>query len=1335
MAQETKIISPIAIDMGAKNTGVYLNHFTQGEDPTTSGNIAGKTIVIDSSSITWSQVNRTLKRHQVRNNKRRKLAKRLFKLILSEYDVKPNLKQVEYLNGLLNRRGYTYLVEDLDESLVDQSFIAEYFVEKHADFFKSKDSFYNDFLTISNDIERCKSLEKTLTLSKNDAKQAVNENKQEFADAYANIKTTLKTQINAEDGGHKYRAKYLENIEADIKSSKLLEPLLGNDLTDEKLACLIGNISNLQLRILRKYFNDKAMRSGDQWKPEELHKLFFKWVRSWHAKQNDEKENRKALLELKEKDILAVFTTFDPKLSIPPYEDQNNRRPPKDLTLRLKPEGLDHSSLTNWEAITQLLSDKYIVPQTDPHVTEKIKIAEGLKDNVRIQKNSGETEERQMLADTLHRILDRTTARDPYKLRWLAQGRETPEVNKATELLNNHSNNQADNIIVFAKNYYAEVDIAKQGLWTEDNSLFFRCETNPPHKNKIQHHLISHILGERLNNQELSDFIKNCWNSDDVKIGRSKIVGIAKSSEEERKIYGNKFKHILQKQIWLDTQENRQLDNEKDHGVDGKSILKAHQNCQKAAEKVAEYFKHNDKQKKIYSNVFSFCQLYNILETQIKGFSKTDKWNTVENSWRSRKDNFDEKGEPVANASRLTADSIRPFDGMLDRIISRQAYEIARMKIKQIEGLNEKLNIDENDTLFVPILMEQNRFSFEQSLHEIKGDKNVKKKARDRVKKGLKNQEKQWQDKNNRIKKNQYCPYTGDNIIRGEIDHIIPQSKSKHHSDVVFNSEANLIYCSNRGNNEKGNNRYSFNELQSNYLDEIFGLSSKEQIKQEIIDFVNSLGNSDEISFHNLEEKEQNYLRHALFISKLDAITFPLLNTRYKTLVNGTQGYLGKQIRKLLQEKYPKVEVKTYQINAQEVSQLRTILGEYDEDLKKQERQDASGEYDEDLKKQERQDASGEYDEDLKKQERQDASGEYDEDLKKQERQDASGEYDEDLKKPERQGAFSHVIDAALVLAVALKSEAIAEALKTIHLTEESEKGEWLKKLLPKNGNVQHIKRKPKYCKKLQSTQIFKEGLYGERFMPILLDNDKIYYGFSLDNCCEKHPLKEPKKGINNFDKKLQTNKEEQQKKQNEYFELLKPFLYTGSTKKKNKKPVTGSLSDNQQKYTYLSIDKTKALTHLQKCAKEVCGDAEIEQAKQLEQLRYSVEKKEIKSVLLTGQGKKTFIKKEGLDKKLKVSGFWLPAKSQWEQLIRHPIKDYDGNETTLEECFGESKQVEVDNPELIDFWEILSKQSGLEISCLKDNLLNKNKKGELTKKAVILPKKFLIINLKNMTA
>jgi hypothetical protein len=76
-----------------------------------------------------------------------------------------------------------------------------------------------------------------------------------------------------------------------------LQPIF-NDLTADKLTHLIGNICNLQLRILRKYFNDEKMKSGDIWLPDKLHNLFFKWVRSWHAKQENEKQNRQAILKL-----------------------------------------------------------------------------------------------------------------------------------------------------------------------------------------------------------------------------------------------------------------------------------------------------------------------------------------------------------------------------------------------------------------------------------------------------------------------------------------------------------------------------------------------------------------------------------------------------------------------------------------------------------------------------------------------------------------------------------------------------------------------------------------------------------------------------------------------------------------------------------------------------------------------------------------------------------------------------------------------------------------------------------------------------------------------------
>jgi hypothetical protein len=66
------------------------------------------------------------------------------------------------------------------------------------------------------------------------------------------------------------------------------------------------------------------------------------------------------------------------------------------------------------------------------------------------------------------------------------------------------------------------------------------------------------------------------------------------------------------------------------------------------------------------------------------------------------------------------------------------------------------------------------------------------------------------------------------------------------------------------------------------------------------------------------------------------------------------------------------------------------------------------------------------------------------------------------------------------------------------------------------------------------------------------LDDEKLYYGFALDNCHEIEPLKTPKKTVKDFDKKLYSAKEKQQAKHNEYFELLKPFLYTGKKNEKN---------------------------------------------------------------------------------------------------------------------------------------------------------------------------------------
>lgn len=49
------------------------------------------------------------------------------------------------------------------------------------------------------------------------------------------------------------------------------------------------------------------------------------------------------------------------------------------------------------------------------------------------------------------------------------------------------------------------------------------------------------------------------------------------------------------------------------------------------------------------------------------------------------------------------------------------------------------------------------------------------------------------------------CAYTGESIsdTDGEIDHIIPRSSTKKGLGTIFNTEANLIYVSRTGNQNK----------------------------------------------------------------------------------------------------------------------------------------------------------------------------------------------------------------------------------------------------------------------------------------------------------------------------------------------------------------------------------------------------------------------------------------------------------------------------------------------------------------------------------------------------
>ena len=97
------------------------------------------------------------------------------------------------------------------------------------------------------------------------------------------------------------------------------------------------------------------------------------------------------------------------------------------------------------------------------------------------------------------------------------------------------------------------------------------------------------------------------------------------------------------------------------------------------------------------------------------------------------------------------------------------------------------------------------------------------------------------------------------------------------------------------------------------------------------------------------------------------------------------------------------------------------------------------------------------------------------------------------------------------------------------------ETSEWLKKLQTERLQLHELERRSAYRKKqkdIASLSLFNAGIFGERFIPMLLIDGKLYAGFEKKNCA---PIIE---------------KEEQH-----FFELLQAYLLH------NAKPISNNLA------------------------------------------------------------------------------------------------------------------------------------------------------------------------------
>jgi hypothetical protein len=876
--REDEMKLSIAIDMGAKNNGIFIAK--------TDGNrIVEKkatTIIIDANALNFSKKSRRENRHRVRNYKRRKLAKRLLWELVDKgaFDA----KQQEAIQGLLNNRGYTFLsVENEFETVPDSSipFIEEYIpglkgVHTREDFEKKFDEFDSDetllgfigsvlesIVKVTHDLQyfvkkseilhdlkllRQKKIPKKFkyysyvksllfkygyrdlgnkedevisTLQKDDFdmgkidfEKEIDAIKKldfikEYIDNTKEIFETLKSikeflgQIKSEiETGSKPRKQYLKEIRDEIEGLDFID-------NKEEMYHLVGNISNLQLRILRKFFNDNKDRYS------KLKKYFL----AFHYKTEDEKKRRKEVFSsLNKHDGLETFLRHtDPYATIPPYEDMNNRHTYKCNSILIKESAIDDALK---EAINSIKKqDAFSILNLGDNLTY--------------------SQQLQRILDISAKVIEASIhPRKVFK-------HEKGDYSFYKTIL--HENYDA--FKRFAQAYYDKEQAALNGIFADDDMLYV-CNTNTPYKNNIKHMLLKPLYAYDFSKTEADNFLNAIKDTYGLKRYMETI-------SDEAKRYQNRFYNTI-KSCYEDSacvadKAIRDMVNKLPQRLKDVQVILEDLGIESNLVDIDL----NDNTITKILNIFK--QTYEILFNDIHGFSKTCRQCSIENGIRS--DEFN----PIAK--RLPSNVGKPIDGMLDMLLDRLAYEI----VDEIENTDD---IDEID-----LILEQNKFEFEENLASIKG----KKYKRDR--------------KDALIAK--HCAYTGEEFTKGDWDHIIPQSRE------VRNSKANMIYVSIQGNRQKGNRLYTLDNLHPNHLLDIFKTDNTDEIRT----FIEThLPDRDRFkNFDALTIKEQIALRYALFMRGTPAYqaAYEIVRLdRLKTVTNGTQKRLANLIQKKLNMKF-----------------------------------------------------------------------------------------------------------------------------------------------------------------------------------------------------------------------------------------------------------------------------------------------------------------------------------------------------------------------------------------------------------------------------------------------
>ncbi len=816
--------------------------------------------------------------------------------------------------------------------------------------------------------------------------------------AYALHKT-----LNELESGGRHRRKYFDEVRKVLrnertKGRKKDGTRIGDDYIDrfctklksghhqrmgeEKLSRLISHLSNLELKPLRKYFNDKKHQKSDYWCETHLNKIFNRWIlREWRVNLDKDKDkatgNPGDYEKLKQdwnshkkanpNTVVDFWLETDPLLTIPPYQDNNNRRPPKCQSLILNPKFLDkqYPDWQNWlaelkslEAVAGYLDDfedqlkDLKSGKRNPYFSDKEakEVTKRGKKKSR-QELKASNQERRILealdARTLQFIFDRVKADDPLNLNEIySHAKKWRQLKwrqeQSTEQERQSAKNNLDEAIgksCLQNELKTDRDYSDEGLFKEGTFLHLVCKYYKQRQRAKAGRLFIQPEYRYVKNQgyvntgRFDD--KNCLLTYCNHKPRQKkyqsfydIAGVLQVSPAHlQQIIGGQSDADLDDRLakWL----------KRFHGLptlcrESAKAQKEHRGALKtrmdAAEKNAPLGKLNKSLEKISEEVgkalfgeveeevltqkigkfrspFAFAQINNIVFKDRSGNSNTCAVCSTDNAYRMQSVEISKGNGPIEHSAKS-----QRLPAIPTRLIDGAVMRMARIvggAIAEDKWKKIKCELEAGMRVRIPIITESNRFEFEPSLKEIKGKpvKGNESKSRDEGQRQLAD------DKDNRIRGSfGICPYTGKSLGKdGDKDHIIPRSSGWG----TLNDEANLIWASEEGNkNVKKDNEFSLADLNSAYKQKQFPGKSDDEIKNWIIDQIgNEEGESFKFgryrSFINLTECQQIAFRHALFLigHPLREKVINAIDHRTRTLVNGTQRYFAEIIANNLHKK------------------------------------------------------------------------------------------------------------------------------------------------------------------------------------------------------------------------------------------------------------------------------------------------------------------------------------------------------------------------------------------------------------------------------------------------